>query len=351
MVESFYDLEDGEAAKALVQRLSAPRLGFVRPTPVNLKTFEEKRKTDQLLKIGGPGRIVVMAGSVLVTERNGRFCRILGTGRHTLQRFELPRTLLDLSPQEREAENIKMMTSDGIEVTFDNLTVTFQIDRGKDKPTRENPFPYDEVAVRKAAYTDTNEGNGSVGMWDGLPMLILRGQLTMTVAEYRLDELIVSESNVNIHKRLQKEMERRAKAILGGFGIAIRGTRLGALELTEPVKKQRKEFWQARGSAQQILQRADGEAEVLQSREIARAEAEAIMLRAIAEGLQRSKLTGSGASSREIVALRLIESLEEMARKSQEVVPLPDQLIPQLDSLRQQLMITAGEIEEAKGED
>ena len=76
------------------------------------------------------------------------------------------------------------------------------------------------------------------------------------------------------------------------------------------------------------------------------AEAEAIMLQAIAEGLQRARRAGRDVPSREVVALRLIESLEAMARNSGQVLPLPDQLMPQLGSIREQLMLTSGASEE-----
>ena len=247
-----------------------------------------------------------------------------------------------------KSENVKMMTSDGIELTT-SLTVTFQILRGDEKPTRDNPFPYDEDAVRIAAYTETNQPDGSVGLWDSLAILITAGQLRAIVAEDSLDEIIVAESNgIHVHRRLQMEMERRAKAIMLGYGVIIRGTRLGALELPEVVENQRKKFWQAHWNKLQILKKADGDAEVLQSHENAKAEAEAIMLRAIAEGLQRSQQAGRKVSSREVVALRLIESLEAMAKSSEQIVPLPDRLIPELGSLRQQLMLTAGESEETE---
>jgi regulator of protease activity HflC (stomatin/prohibitin superfamily) len=351
MLQSFYDLEDETAADTLLYRLSASRIGFARPTLVSLDTFEEAREKVPLLKIGGPGRIVVMSGAVLVTELHGRFNRILGPGRHVLSRFEVPRTLLDLRPHEREADNIKMMTSDGIEIST-SLTITFQILRGDEKPTRGNPFPYDEKAVREAAYTETNQPDGSVALWDSLPMLITGAQLRAIVAEDRLDDLIVSESNgIDVHHRLQMEMERRAKAIMRNYGVLIRGTRLGALELPEEVENQRKKFWQVHWNSRQILQKADGDAEVLQSHEIARAEAEAIMLQAIAEGLQRSQRAGRVVSSREVVALRLIESLEAMAKSSERVLPLPDRLMSQLGSLRQQLMLTSGKPEETKNQE
>jgi regulator of protease activity HflC (stomatin/prohibitin superfamily) len=347
MLQSFYDLRTSEDADSLLYRLSASRIGFIRPTIVNVQTFEQARKTEPLLKIGGPGRIVVFGGAALVTELNGRFHRVLGPGRHTLDRFEFPWTLVDLRPQEREVENVKMMTSDGIELTT-SLTVTFQIMRGDEKPSRTNPFPYDEEAVRMAAYSETNQPDGSTGYWDSLPAIITAAQLRTIVAEERLDELILSDPNgIDVHRRLQLEMERRARAALRNFGVILRGTRLGVMELPDEVEAQRKKFWQAHWNTQRTLQIADGEAEALESYELARAEAEAIMLKAIAEGLQRSSRSGRNISSREVVALRLIESLEAMAKKTEQVLPLPTQLIPQLGNLRQQLLITSSGSEEA----
>lgn len=351
MLQSFYDLSDGNAAASLLYRLSANRIGYIRPTVVKLDTFEEARQKEPLLKIGGPGRIVVFGGAALVTELNGRFHRVLGPGRHDLDRFEFPRSLIDLRPQEREQDDVKMMTSDGIELTT-SLSVTFQILRGNEIPTRENPFPYDEEAVRTAAYSETKQPDGSIGMWDSLPLIITAAQLRAIVAEDRLDELILSDANgIDVHRRLQMEMERRARAIMRNYGVKIRGTRLGALELDEKVEKTRKQYWKSYWDSQRTLQKADGDVETLQNLEIARAEAEAIMLQAIAEGLQRSRRAGRDISSREVVALRLIESLEMMAKYSGQVLPLPDQLIPHLGSIRQQLKLTSGTTEEAANQD
>jgi hypothetical protein len=44
----------------------------------------------------------------------------------------------------------------------------------------------------------------------------------------------------------------------------------------------------------------------------------------------------------EIIALRLVEALEKMARQSQEIMPLPDSLLTQLGDMRQQL--SAGQV-------
>jgi regulator of protease activity HflC (stomatin/prohibitin superfamily) len=182
--------------------------------------------------------------------------------------------------------------------------------------------------------------------------LITAGQLRTIVAEDPLDELILSETNgIDVHRRLQKEMERRARNVLRNYGIMVRGTRLGALELPKEVEDQRKKYWQARWDTQRALQKADGDAEILESKEFARAEAEATMLRAIAEGLQRARRAGRNVSSREVVALRLIESLEAMAKSSEQVVALPDRLIPNLGNIREQLMLTSGQSEETASQE
>lgn len=350
LVQSFYDLRDSSEAAALLERLSAARLGFIKPTIVNLQTFEDSRKKNPVLKIGGPGRLMIFRDAALVTELNGRFHRVLGPGRHDLERFEFPKALVDLRPQERESDDVKMMTSDGIPIKT-SLTVTFQIHWGDDKPTKDKPFPFDTEAVKKAAYSETVQPDGSIGRWESLAMLITAGQLRAIVAEEKLDELIVSEANgIEVHRRLQLEMERRARNIMHSYGIRIRGTRLGALELPKEVEALRKQYWQANWDTQRTRQMTEGEVQVLESQEYARAEAEAIMLRAIAEGLQRAQRAGRNVSSREVVALRLIESLESMAKSSEEILPLPASLIPQLGNLRQQLLLTAGTASETKEE-
>ena len=41
---------------------------------------------------------------------------------------------------------------------------------------------------------------------------------------------------------------------------------------------------------------------------------------------------------KDVVALRMVEALEKMAQQSQKTEPLPPNLLPQLDNLRQHLI-------------
>jgi hypothetical protein len=75
----------------------------------------------------------------------------------------------------------------------------------------------------------------------------------------------------------------------------------------------------------------------LEEAELARAEAEVIMIQAIAEGLENARQAGSTGTMRDIIALRLVEALEKMARQSQNYEQLPLGLLPQIENIRLQI--------------
>lgn len=72
--------------------------------------------------------------------------------------------------------------------------------------------------------------------------------------------------------------------------------------------------------------------------EDARTAAEIDILRAIVDGLQQARRESRASLAREIVALRLVEALERMARARQGEVDLDDEVVlAQLQLLRRQL--------------
>jgi regulator of protease activity HflC (stomatin/prohibitin superfamily) len=335
-LESFYDLADRAAGAQLLSRLTGTgRAG--RSVAIRRDRFEADREKEAMLKVGGPGRIGISPGDVVVTEVNGRFSRILGAGGHSLRRFEVPVLVMDVRPQERRTDSAAVVTADGIELQAE-VSVTFQIGTGGQRPTSEKPYPYDEQAVRLAAYAETNRGEGTVDHWSALPLAITASCLRDIVAGHPLDELIFAEhSGVHTYRLVRAEMERCAREALREYGIEVIATTLGHLELPEEVRRQRVATWQAHWDGQSRMQIAEGEAKSLEVIEIARAEAEALMLQAIAEGLRRAELGGGQVQSREIMALRTVEALERVARQSQQVTPLPANVLPALANLRQEL--------------
>jgi regulator of protease activity HflC (stomatin/prohibitin superfamily) len=346
---SFYDLPGGsDKGAAMLGRLTAGPAARLRSTPIRPAHFAADARQDPLLGVGGPGRISLGAESAVVTEGNGRFVRVLGPGGHSLGRFEHPVAVIDLRPQEREAASIHLFSSDGIELAV-TAGVSFRISAGEERPGKDNPFPFDAEAVRKAAYAATQTGESQTTTWDGLPLAILGDELRNLVAEYKLDELVYADQpGSHNHRRIRREVMQRAKDSLYALGIELTEVRLGRFELLDPFGQQNVDTWRASWDRRRRIRAAESEALTVEAEEVARAEGEAIMLQAIAEGLQRAE-RGGVVKTREIIALRMIESLEAVARQTEETAPLPASLLPTLDQLRIQLAQAAAQGEEQQG--
>lgn len=303
------------------------------------KSFSELRQRSPILRIGGPGRVIVDKGDVAVTELNGRFHRILPTGMHGLARFERVRAILDLRSQEREQSGVSLVTRDGIEIRTD-VGVTFRIMPGEEPATKSRPFPFDRDAVRRAAYTETVLIDGAVSTWESVALITAIDKLQLAVASYRLDEIIYPDNPpANPHVALRNEVTEQARPTARQSGIEILQVRLGRLEAPEPVTNQRIRYWQAFWEKERRISEADGTAEALAEVELARAEAESEMLQAIVEGMNQAQLENQQSGSRGLVALRLIEILEKLAHNSRQFSPLSVDLLPQLHAINRQLLL------------
>lgn len=336
LVQTLYDLPDKESARSLLSRLQTRGTSQVKPLAVSSRTLAEAREKSELLRVGGPGRIAVTAGDVAVTELNGRFHRILGPGSHMLDRLEFVHAILDLRQQERTAADVPLVTRDGIEVSAD-VTITFRLEMGEELPSKSNPYPYDEEAVRLAAFNETILADGVVSTWDNAPLNSVKTNLTKIVANYQLDELLHTRQNDDPFQAIRNDLVYQVRPFLINQGIELLSLHISRLNLPANVSAQYIQYWQTHWETQIHLQKADGEAMALEEVEIARAEAEMTMIQAIVEGVQRARRISSANNMHEIIALRLVETLEKMAKQSQQSAVLPMSLLPQIDEIRQLL--------------
>lgn len=342
LVHTLYDLPDRDSARLFLGRLRSARGAIGGSVKLSRKTLDSDREESVLLRVGGPGLVSVPATEVAVTETNGRFQRVLGPGSHLLGRFENIYAVLDLRLQERVIKEARLSTKDGIEIKTD-VTIAYRISTGGEPVTRAKPFPYDQDAVRLAAYAETVHADGTVSNWEMIPISAAKTRLGRIIAKYELDQLLYPRSSVvDPNLTIRNELERHLRVSLQDFGIELVALQLGRLELPQEVFDQYIEYWQAHWETQSQLAQVDGEAFTLEEVEVARAEAEVTMIRAIVEGLQRARLEGSVGAMNEIVALRLIEALERVAEQSQDAHPLPTGLLPELSALREQLMLESG---------
>lgn len=327
-IERLYDLNDTEAARRFLGRLRAPTSRMT-AVSINQATLEKNREESVILRIGGPGKIALGASEVAVTEINGRRARVLGSGRQILSPYEYVHAVLDLREQERTVESVPLRTKDNIEVTA-AFTLVFRVLRGETVPSKSKPYPYDEEAVKLAAYEQTVLANGMLSDWLYRPILSTKSKLTETVAKYQLDELMhPSGHSDEPYLTLQRQVLRAARADLVRNGIDLVSVHIQQLKPQKEVEAQYIAYWQSQWQSKVKLSEADGNATAVEEIEIARAEAEVAMIQAILEGIQRARRSGATSRTSEIVALRLVEGLERIAersRQSEPILPLMNQL-------------------------
>ena len=334
LVRVLYDLPDNGQARQYLKRL-------VNGSPISTikassRTLESQRKDSLILRIGGPGFLVIPEGEVAVTEVNGRYYRILSAGKKKLKPFEYVHTILSLRTQERHKTDVPLTTKDGINLTAD-FTVTFHIDTGDELPSRAKPFPFNPEAVELAAYNDWNKDAG-ITHWDAPPVGMTTGNIINAVKKYTLDELLHPQSSSREpHYNITQEVERNVRGGLENIGVALDSIHISRIELPEDITTQYIDYWKAGLDTQMRLELAEAEASAIQERELARAEAEVIMIQAIMEGLHNARSAGGANTTREMIALRFIEAMEKMAQRSQRTQPLPITLLPQIEQIRQQL--------------
>jgi regulator of protease activity HflC (stomatin/prohibitin superfamily) len=337
LVRMLYDLPDKASARKFLRRL----LGWVRSSKsvpeIASATLAERDKS-VLLRVGGPGQVKVPPGHVMVTELNGRFHRLLTAGKHMLSRYEYIHAVLNLQTQLRTVDKFTAYSRDGIELCV-GVSIEYRLNTGGQRTTKDNPFPFDETAVRKVAYIQTVvDEKGTVITWEETPINLAQGMLVGILAGYRLDEIIFPEgAGEEPYRTLRDELKRKLGKKLADLGIDLEAVGIHRLDLPEGVTEQYIDYWKSHWESQMLLNMIDGKATADEEMEIARAEAEITMIQAIQEGIQRAGREGATAHMEEVIALRLVEALEMMAKQSQQLLPLPDALLPQLESLRKQL--------------
>ena len=336
LVRVLYELPDNASARLFLGRLIT---GQATSDKVNAssRTLDTQRRESVLLRVGGPGQLVVPAGEVAVTEVNGRYYRYLPAGKHNLKPFEYVHAILSLRLQERQVTAVPLVTKDAIEISADFI-ITYHIDTGGELPTRSQPYPFSPQAVEQAAYVGINYGHNKTFTWLDIPVNTAKGKLTAIVSKYTLDELLHPQGATREpHYSVTQELEREVRSAIHASGLELDSIRIGRMELPEEASQQYIDHWQADLDTQIQLALAEGEASSREEAEIARAEAEVIMIQAIAEGLKNARQAGNASAIRDVIALRLVEALEKMARQSQDVQQLPLGLMPQIENIRMQI--------------
>lgn len=341
LVYHLYDLPDRATARGFLRRLRDPRRAGAATVTVSPLDLESKRLGSARLRVGGPGRVTIPTGHAAVTEMNGRFYRVIGSGSHALDRFEYLHSLYDLRSQDRTDPEVELHSKEGLEFVT-AVSVTFRIGAPELTVSVQQPFPYDADTVRKLAYNQTNLPGGHISNWENTALGVVKAALAASVSSFSLNELLQDEqTEMGAHLTIRRNVEREARIKLRDQGIELIRVRIGGFRFPEDVTDLHIQYWRTYWDNQARLTLAEGEAVALEDMDLARAEAEIELVKAVADGMEQARRQGYQGGVSEIVALRFVEALEKMALESKGEITLPEQLLPQLQYLQNQLQLTA----------
>jgi hypothetical protein len=316
LMQVLYDCPDRRTAADFLRRQRRDRVGRLDlPYTILPHNLDQAREESILLRVGGPVPVVIPNGYAAVTERNARFMRVLPPGYHILGRFEYLLGVVDLQPQTRTADEVTMLTKEGIPVKAD-IGLTFAIDPG-DEPSPVRPYPFDPDAVRRAAYAGSVGANGKVSSWDDAPLGKVRGALSAWVADHGLDELLADMSRDAhylmtgeiINKVWPKDSEGRLSI---KDGIKPLRFHVGRLTPADEISQQYIEYWLSGQQRQDQLAQAKDTARLAQDLETTRIEGHMLIIQALVEGLRQAQQEAGSRVSGYILALSLVEALRQM---------------------------------------
>lgn len=342
LVYHLYNLPDRAKARSFLRRLRDPRRAGGATIAISPQDLESKRLASARLRVGGPGRISIPAGHAAVTEINGRFYRVVGSGTHALDRFELVHSLYDLRPQDRTDPEVELHSKEGLAFAT-AVSVTFRIYAAELAASAQQPYPYDAETVRKLAYDRTNLPGGHISNWEDTALGAVKAALVASVSSFSLNDLLQDEqTEIGTHLTIRRNVEREARMRLHDQGIELIRVRIGGFRFPDDITDLHIQYWRTYWDNQARLTLAEGEAFAVEEMESVRAEAEVELVRAISRGVEQARRQSFQGNINEIIALRFVEALKKMALDSENVVVLPEQLMPQLLHMQEQLRLTAG---------
>jgi regulator of protease activity HflC (stomatin/prohibitin superfamily) len=240
-----------------------------------------QKPAGMLVRLGGPGVLVVRPGNAVVLERGGETTRIVGPGVHHLTRFEtikrpVSKGIVDLRLHEGLALAEKVLTKDGIwldiqvhqgwqieprQVTDGRRTSQLAGGEATTPILAAPEYPVYEATVRKAVFATPAEGWEAV--FPEAPLSVLRD----VVATYTLDEIFALEDSSaprpdrRIVRRIEEQVGQRFDP--SRYGTAYRGMDIRHIDVPEDVQAQMMRRWKASQEWRLRVQEAIAEREAL----------------------------------------------------------------------------------------
>ncbi len=338
-VQRLYGIDSFGEAQALVNRCMFGLWSF-RPWVRMTGGVPDGDENEVLLRVGGPGHLVVYNDTAVVLERAGRFTRVENSGFVPEEPLERLYQGVDLRPLRRR-RTVEAMSKEGIPIKCE-ADVSLQIDSEFVLPSAKVPFPASKDRIFQVA-TATWFQKSDDPPWDSvldwssrLLDLETDHRLRTILARYPLDQLVGlgSPDAEDPREAIRQELQRGLEAAATGIGAQIHRVELRDIKVADEVTQQWIEAWKAEWKRWEVRRISLGTARKAEQMERAKTQAQVMMLASISDAFQPLLQEKKAITSRLILA-RLFMVLSRAPSDPLTRVYLPEEAMKTLKSLRE----------------
>lgn len=267
---------------------------------------------------------ILRSHQVVAIKKGGGFARAAGPGFIILFKKESIRQVIDMRKHSRST-TVAANTRDGIPVEFSTF-VDFRVwQNGETITPGSAVYQYDTEAIFQVCYTDNTTDKEEVRRWADLIIPITADLFVIEIGRYTLAQFYDLDSDGQgpmdeIKQRVKRNLERNDRLA----GVEILSVGAGNLILSDVMREQQIKQWQAQWQQKIMLKKARGDAEAALRLKQARARAQIDLIDNITQSIADTRRS-TNVSLTEIIALRMIETMEEAVSdiSLQALIPQP----------------------------
>lgn len=268
---------------------------------VEIENGEIKNKRNDgetiISTIGGPGRIKINRGNVVVIDHLKGPFKILGQGGHTISRFQKVNFIGDLQELHEPVEPFEVITKDGIRVIVDNVQFIYRIwvskkDRAAVERSLTDRIPYSEEGLSNLISNIAIGADGTFN-WHNAVKGAVKGTISGYIQSHSANQLFEPEAH-NLRPRedlidalsnsASKEKFKKIGAELVWFDVG------NYYPVNEDAAKRLKSYWETEKRGRARLSIAEGKAEKVALKELGQNESQTILLNVIDKAINDLEL-------------------------------------------------------------
>jgi len=258
---------------------------------------------------------------VLALSTGDSFARPAGPGFVRLQPGERITQVVDLRRHVR-SQSLTVNTRDGIPLET-SVTVSFQVKESTTRTQGERlPYPYDTNAVFLVSQLSSVDQDNRIQPWSEHIAPQAATFMVSEFAQFTLDEL---SHDPLIFNGIERRVKHQLVGTFDSFGVNIHAVKVAAENVPEQIVAQRLKAWRAPWQSQMRILSASGDEDASKQFRLARAHAQIEIIEKIMLSIEDMRRT-ENANLSDIVALRVVDVLEDASAKSAAHLMLPSRL-------------------------